>query len=372
MGLVFTDSFDYNVNTASPNNYINAKHQRFVAGRGLVGGGNFFGGSGISSGIGRHDKGLQFLASGTSGSSMTTVIDPGLGDPTIIVGYAFKMNSFIGSFVQTLLSVGEVDSIYNLVHVSLTFVGSTVTVAHGSGSPVYGTFAYAGSGWIFMEFKIFVHSTLGYITCRQDGMTVFNVTNQNTRNGGNGKINMVGIGANGNNSNIVNWYIDDYYICTGAGSYNNDFLGDVTIRSLVPTSDVGPNVWTPTPSGAHYATVDDDNTDISTWNTDYLTGTNDNDTEMFGVEDITDTLPSTVAGVMLHCYGEKMDTGTRSLAGVITVGGTTAQSSDYPMRAAAETGAPNFTRHVFDRQPDGSAWSIAAVNAMQAGFKVRP
>lgn len=371
MGLVFTDSFDYNVATTSPNAYLNAKHQRFVAGRGLIGGANVFGGGGIVSG-GRHDKGMTLLASGSSGASLTTVVDPALGDSTVIVGFGFRLNSFIGAFASTMLSVGEVDSIYNLNHVNFTFVGGTVTVAHGSGSPVYGTYGFAGSGWIFMEFKIVIHSTFGSIQCRQDGLTVFNVSNQNTRNGGNGKGNMFGMGANGNGSNIPNWTIDDYYICTGAGTTNNDYLGDVTIRSLVPTSDAGTNQWTPSTGTSHYAVVDDDNTDISTWNSDYLTGINDNDTEMFGVEDITDTTPSTVAGVMLHCYGEKMDTGIRNLAGLLTVGGTTAQSSDYPMRAVAETGAPNFTRHVFDRQPDGTLWSIAAVNSMQAGFKVRP
>ncbi len=121
----------------------------------------------------------------------------------------------------------------------------SLTLANGENiaSPIVsssGPVLTAGT-WHHLEFKIVINATTGTIEVRKDGSTtpVINGTGLNT---GSTAIAQFAF-CQSLSVDKPTYYIDDLVVFDSAGSYNNDFIGDVRVATIFPNADDSFN-WT--------------------------------------------------------------------------------------------------------------------------------
>lgn len=95
---------------------------------------------------------------------------------------------------------------------------------------------------------------------------------------------------------------DDFYVCDGTGSKNNDFLGPRKVVTIRPTADVvGYQDWTPSTGVDHYAVVDEEE---SNDDTDYISEIDTDETDLFEMGDVSSVM-SEVDGMMICADARK-------------------------------------------------------------------
>jgi hypothetical protein len=79
------------------------------------------------------------------------------------------------------------------------------------------------------------------------------------------------------------------------------------------------------------------------------------------------TPPNAIRGVQVSARAGKSDVGTRSIALLSSVGGSTDQSGDIPILATTTS----EKAAIFHTQPNGSPWTATTLEAAEFGIKVR-
>jgi len=140
------------------------------------------------------------------------------------------------------------------------------------------------------------------------------------------------------------------------GTKNNGVPGITRLALLNPTSDAGPNAWTPSAGTDHYALVDEDEPDGA----DKLTSDTVAQQEVFGLED----LPAEaylVEAVCLHFVGKKnADAAPDAVKLGVETGGD--QYLSGPLACPAGTG---YVVSTLDTNPAGGDWTPAGVNGAE-------
>lgn len=96
--------------------------------------------------------------------------------------------------------------------------------------------------WYYIEFKVTLNDTAGAVDVRINGVNKLSLSAIDTKNAGTATVfNHMKINLHTNGTDKG----DDLYVCNGAGSTNNTFLGDVRIESLIPNADGNYSQWTP-------------------------------------------------------------------------------------------------------------------------------
>lgn len=113
--------------------------------------------------------------------------------------------------------------------------------------------------WYYLEVRGFVSSTSGCVLLLLNGVEVLRLTGVNTYGSfvsGPAAWDQVRLYSDGGTFGRV--YYDDFYICDGAGTENNDFLGQIRIPVLLPGGSGYYSGWTASPGGSpNYAHVDE-------------------------------------------------------------------------------------------------------------------
>lgn len=250
-------------------------------------------------------------------------------------------------------------------HIYINFISGTNSIRVRRGSAT-GTMlgetannALSLSQWQYVEAKIYHHDTAGTVEIRVNGDTVLNLTSQDTKNG---TTTPNTIFLSGNSYNNGNVYYDDFYVCNGSGSTNNDFLGDVRVESILPSGVGSSTDWAPS-AGNNYECVDEstpnDNTDYVSENT-----TGDHDTYAFSSIGLTS---GSIYGVQQLVYANKADAGSRYIKTVCRSGTT-----DYPnSNTYSVSDTYTYYEDVLEQDPDtSSAWTISGVNAAEFGMEL--
>lgn len=144
---------------------------------------------------------------------------------------------------------------FNQVALWVTTTGAIVA-RRNSGSAISGTELGTTAGPVLVagsyqhvESKCVLGTgTSGSLEVRVDGITVLNLTGIDTVGGA--LPTCAQISVNKDNSSIgtgVQWFMKDLVIWDGSGSLNNNFMGSVSVFSIVPSAD---NTLTWTPVGA--------------------------------------------------------------------------------------------------------------------------
>jgi hypothetical protein len=285
-------------------------------------------------------------------------------DPTIIVGCAVKINYPI-TFGNQLIKLYDSSA---SGQITLLHQAGAFRVMRGNmGDAVLG-YADAGmptNNWFFLELKVFFHDTTGTVTLRINEKEVMTLTGQDTIKAVAGDNYSTQVGFGGSNSD-ARCEIDDLYICDGAGSINNDFLGDGAIRRLDPIGE--PAVWVNTFTGSdgnsvqNHALVVESNPDDDG---SYVTSDGTGHKDLYDVSNMSST-PTSIAAMSLVSYGYH----TPSAGPGHVVNSSGSEQSDPTINPAGTYG---HVYSVFETDPNTSAaWGEAGINAVEIGVETVP
>jgi hypothetical protein len=285
-----------------------------------------------------------------AGGAVASVAVP--ANPTYVCGMAYFPTGVAPNSDRYIMQFFEGAT----PHVYLTSgndVAAIPQVKRGNGT-VLGTCAMSpmvANQWYHFQMKVVVHDTTGSVEVRLNGAVVFSATNIDTRNGG-----VVGT------IDTIGWrgdftaYFDDMWID------NSAFLGDCKIEPLRPTGAGDSTDFTPS-AGSNWQNVDDTSPN---GDTDYNHSNTVGHKDLFALNNLA-TVAGTVLGVQMRFRGRKDDAGSRTVKGVLKTGGVEFDSAGLAL-------GDNYlgktdVLHVVN--PDTTAaWTIAEVNALQAGYEV--
>lgn len=249
-------------------------------------------------------------------------------------------------------------------HITITIDGNNrFLVRRGQGGTLLGQSSNNSvqlAVWQHVEVKVILSDTVGEVTIRINGNVVLSLTGIDTKNGGTKTV-LEGIRfwADFQAAGIR---FDDLYLCNGAGTVNNTFLGDCSVQTIFPNGDGASSQWVGSDgnSVSNYALVNE--TTPSTAN--YVeSGTPGNiDTYAYG-----DLPAGSVKGVVHRSYAAKSDTGPQSFRQTARIGGVNYPGSDV----ALGTGYGVTTRVLETSPATSAAWSVSEVNGAEFGVEAR-
>ncbi len=295
-----------------------------------------------------------------SGAASKAIIGVAPTAGPLIVGCAFKPTSAASGIMQLQ---GALSVNVGIIRGS----GGDVQVWRSSvamlGSSAAGVLPAAA--WSYVEVRTVIHDTTGSVEVRVNGVSVVNVTNVDTKQGGGTTIDEVLLGSTSAGSTAATVAWDDVYICDATGTVNNTFVGDIIVEHLRPVADDTAQ-WLGSDGNStnNYDLVDE----AGTYNgADYVASATVGQRDLYTVSPSSKAIATPVAGVVVAVIALKTDVGARGVKLDIKEG------SGGTVRSSAELGLPTTfgeIRAVFDRKGDGSAWTVADVNALRVGYEV--
>lgn len=217
--------------------------------------------------------------------------------------------------------------------------------------------------WHYVEFSYTVHDTAGAFAVRVNGVEVLTGSGVDTRNGGNGLLDTLYLVRPGGGST---WYADDIYLCNGAGTVNNSFLGPIAVEALYPSGNgtYSQLVGSDGDSVDNYLLVDDA-PDPS--GTDYVGSPTDGNKDTYLFADLA-AGSAVIPGVEVRMWAARSDANPKSIRRVHRRGGVDSVGADRALTTTYDS-----YEEVIELDPsDGAAWTVAKVNASEWGAEVRP
>lgn len=331
MALRFVDSFDH---------YVTADlGEKWTSASSIT----------INSGSGRRGTAS---AQGGVNALLTKTLD---AQATWIVGLAFKISNLPGTTNELieLLDVGSLQCELQLLP------DGTLRITRNGTTLGTSTFALSAGVYYYIEFKVFINNTTGTAEVKVDGSSKLALTSQDTQNTANATANQVRLRVPDSNSNF-----DDLYICDGAGSTNNNFLGDCRVDYYAPNGAGNTTQLTRggTDSGANWSQTDEAAPNDDTDYNEHATVGN-KDTYAFGNMSHT---PSSIFGVQILASAKKDDAGAKSIA-TVTRSGTT----DFDGATQALSTSYLYYSDIREVDPNTSAaWTKTNFDASEHGVKV--
>jgi len=324
-------------------------------------------------------NGLLQTGSHLGNTGMSYVQKSAPGTPsTLIVGFSIKPVTWISiaDSADTMKGRGQIIGFLDggLEHCSLRVLRDGQIRAY-RGSTVLGTSSKSLTlgRWHYLECKVNIHDSTGTLEVRVDGSSSgwLALTGQNTRGGTTnnyatsyaiGVVNSANANTDGSATPLTVYY-DDHYYCDTTGSYNTDFLGDFAITCKLPTGNSAETDFSRggADSGNNYGQVDDA---TANGDTDYVYSGTPGDKDRYTYPTIAAESNIPVVSVTMQC---RKDDGAaravRALAKLSTTevdsGADIALSTSYAMEQG-----------IFERDPDGNAWTASNVNSTEFGVTV--
>lgn len=247
--------------------------------------------------------------------------------------------------VFNLLSTGAVE-------VRLGSAGGTLLGTSADGTLV-------ATAWQHVEVKAVISATVGAVEMRVNGVAVLSITGADT---GSSTANNLTLMRNGSAfyQDFVA-YFDDMFAWDTTGSYNNDFIGDKRVLTLMPTDDTAQADWTVIGAASGYSTInqvppDDDASYIETQLI--------NEVSEFAMADLVGEYGA-ISALMTQPLSRKTVAGTCNLQASLLSGASVAAGADRPI-------TENYTYYtdVFEEDPATAApWTKAGVNAAKLRIK---
>lgn len=289
-------------------------------------------GSSVTLSTGLPRTGNYSIIVGATGQHLRRVF--GGAKTTAGVGYALYMPSLPS--VSDEASLFEFRDQANSAQVSIV-CQSTGDIAVKRGSPT-GTLlgsttvpALSSGAYNHVEALVTISDTVGSVEVRVNEVSVLSVSGVDTANTSNIETSQVLVlgGVGGFPSGT---YIDDLFGYDDTGSYNNTFIGDKKVFTLVPDADTATADWSWSSGPSGYLTINelDPNGD-----TNYLFA-NTAGPPMSSVFTLSD-LPTGVAfisGVMTTHKARKTDAGAATVVPSVVSGASESTGASHPMTTA--------------------------------------
>ena len=233
--------------------------------------------------------------------------------------------------------------------------GTTIVVKRGGTTLAQGSIIKANQTWYLLEVYCLIDDSAGRVIVKVDGIVDIDYTGD-TRNGGtSGVIDRINWGYR-NGGPQTSCYIDDVVIDDA------NWIGNSGIAGLSPNGAGNSTQWDPS-TGANYACVDE----VPPSDTDYVSTNVVDEVDTYALSN----LPSEAAvvkcvQVMARARKEGASTPQNLNLAVRTTGGD-AYSGDKALTTS-------FAGHsnLWETNPGTAlAWTVAEVNAMEAGIKAK-
>ena len=208
--------------------------------------------------------------------------------------------------------------------------------------------------YYYLEMKVTIDNAAGAYEVKLDGVTILSDSGIDTQNSINDTMNAVW--WNGDGATDVD--IDDLIIMDDQGSKNNDFVGDVIVRSRIPVGDGNQNDFTPVGEANNWETVDDGATpdDDST----YVHSAVVDEIELYDFEDALSDNPEIFAIEVMSHY-RKVEAGNRSVRNLVRSGGSNFEEAQ--LGSGVEY---RYIRSMLENNPDGGgAWTKSTFDAAE-------
>lgn len=275
---------------------------------------------------------------------------------TWIIGFAFRTPaSFSGTSRPMVQLIDGGPS--GTIQMSLHLYSDGLRVYRGSTLLETNTGLFSVNTWYYIEFKTTINNTGSYYVQVSETQELSNASVDTQES------------ANAYANNVKFWntegtpYYDDIYILDGTGSDNNDFLGEVKVEALYPSSDTVSADWLTSAGSDHYALVDED---PSNEDTDYVRSDNTDDLDLWNYDDINAS-GATIYGIQINTQLRLESAATQDVYSSIKSGTTASHGSIYVI---TDTSYKTISR-VSETDPDTSAmWTSDGVDAAQFGVKL--
>jgi hypothetical protein len=291
-------------------------------------------------------------------TNSSTVLRPIPASSKVFVGAAIAF-SLLDSTARPYLSLYGDNA--TVQHLSIGLRGGAIDLRRPT--PQRGTllatapFSFTANAYNYIEVMATIADTGGRCVVRLNGVVVIDFTGD-TRNGGtSANVDALLLGANGG----TNCWFDDVYICDdqGAAPYN-DFLGDVRVRTLSPTADGSSKQFTPDSGTTNYSRVNE--VPYSTAN--YVRGSS-GQRDTYAMADLPAS-PGQVLAVQNNAIAKKTDAGALSIKNAVKSGADVYYGGSTPLGVSD---AVVSTLRTTD-PATSAAWTVAGVNALEAGVEV--
>jgi len=233
--------------------------------------------------------------------------------------------------------------------------------AHNGAVIATGGIVLAVDAWYCVELHVVIHDTDGVVQVKVDGILDIDISGINTAGGaGAATIMKVGIGAAQAVNQYMKGYIDDIVVNDITGSYNTSWPGRGGIHYCLP-ADIGAySEFTPS-AGDNWQCVDER---PPTEDTDYVESDTVDHRDLYA---LTDLIPvdGTISAVQWICRAKLADAGVGNILRLVRHDGSDYVSTDKPIDTSYR-----YVTDIMELAPDVTAWTVAKVNALQAGQKV--
>jgi hypothetical protein len=280
---------------------------------------------------------------------------------TWILGAAVKITTLPGSNSTALFAVWDAGSLQCDLRV---LPDGTLRVTRNGTTLGTTTYALSTGVWYYIEFKVLINDTTGTAEVKVDGSSKLALTSQDTKATANATANQISLG---DSAALVSGPadFDDFYACDGAGSTNNNFLGDVRVDAYLPSGNGNSSVLVGSDGNStdNYLLVDDPTTLDD--DTTYVQSSTSGDLDDYAFADMTHT-PTSIFGIQVLVNAKKDDAGSRSVATLTRSG-----STNYAGATQALGTSYTYYSDIRETDPDTAvAWTKAGFNAASHGVKV--
>jgi len=222
--------------------------------------------------------------------------------------------------------------------------------------------------WTLIEIHLVASTTTtGVCEVKMNGVLQFSATSQRTcqsnANFGNVILHFNRISTNVGSASSY-YAFDDLRVNDTLGSVNNGWLGDGSIRALIPNgagATIGGTPLSGVPGGPNWGNVDE----LPPSTADYNAGTTVGTGEMYALTD-PPTLSSCQA-VNIIVQALNSDAGGGSIGITLNSGGSNNEGAAVPISSSVV-----YYNRLLETDPsDGTAWSMGKLTNLQAGITVR-
>lgn len=148
---------------------------------------------------------------------------------------------------------------------------------------------------------------------------------------------------------------DDVYVCDSGGSSNNDFLGDLSIRTVSPTGSSSTSGWTPTGAPTVHEAVDEQPVlNLA----DYITNASASSQVMFSFA-ATAAEITAVQALKVLTISQRTDAFSTQIQARVDSSLSTAQTHDSSVHGY---------HFIYASDPHGGAWTLADITGHNYGL----
>lgn len=281
----------------------------------------------------------------------------GVTASSVGVGGAYYFNSIPSTTGKFRLMSWRDVSNNELVRVELQTTGA-LRVVNGLETLLYETTVpvVTAAAQQHVEAQAVIDSSNGAVEVRVNEVTVINITGVNTQGAGTGGCAQIVWRAFDADEGF---YVDDIFAWDTSGSFNNDFIGDKKVVTLMPVNDTSSVDYTPFGTADGFDAMDElDPNDA----TDYIsfgpiTGSVEEVGE-FGIDDLASDVV-VINAVQLYVRAQKSDAGTCTMRNGLTSNVDIAAGDLHSI-----TTQWTYWMDIFESDPHtGAPWTRTAFNA---------